>query len=163
MMRKTRRKIVLGLVGLGVVFPLSACGKGNFFVKKNIVVSAMVFNYFDRPIFDVFLNKKMIGASASLSNSPYGQFSTVTGINIPFGPQVLTWRLDGPESMKNNGMTVTMKNKITLNIEDVPSGTEMIGVHIYPDDTAEFTFSPDVLEQTERGLVYARKFQKNGK
>ncbi|AIY41060.1 hypothetical protein LT85_1902 [Collimonas arenae] len=35
-----------------------------------------------------------------------------------------------------------------------------MGVHIYPDNTAELIFSKDVLEQSKRGLGYAKEFQK---
>jgi len=132
-------------------------------MSKQVVVNVVVFNYLNRPIFDVYLDGKMIGGSASLSNSPYGQFSTVAGVAIPLGPQTLTWRLDGPKGTPRNGETDKAKNSIVLTSEQIPPDASSLGVHIYPDNTAELIFSKDVLEQSTRGLGYAKEFQKHGK
>jgi hypothetical protein len=156
-----RRQILCGLASLSLLYPLAACGegthKGSALMSKQVVVNVVVFNYLNIPIFDVYLDGKMIGGSASLSDSPYGQFSTVAGVSIPLGSQTLTWRDAG------SGKTFTVKNALTLTPEQIPSDASSLGVHIYPDNTAELIFSKDVLEQSKRGLGYAKEFQKNGK
>jgi hypothetical protein len=156
-----RRQILCSLASLSLLSPLVAYGegtrKGSLFMSKQVVVDVVVFNYLDIPIFDVYLDGKMIGGSASLSESPYGQFSTVAGVSIPLGPQTLTWRDAG------SGKTFTVKNAPTLTAEKIPPNARSLGVHIYPDNTAELIFSKDALEQSKRGLGYAKGFQKNGK
>jgi hypothetical protein len=162
-----RRQILCGLASLSLLYPLAACGegtnKGSLFMSKKVVVNVVVFNYLNRPIFDVYLNGAMIGGSASLPNSPYGQFGTVGGVTVPLGPQTLTWRLDGPKGTPRNGETDSAKNSLVITPEQIPSDVHSLGVHIYPDNTAELIFSQDVLEQSKRGLGYAKEFQKHGK
>jgi hypothetical protein len=160
---KSRRKTLTCLLGVGLSFPITSFSKGSFFMSKVTTLDVVIFNYIDRPIFDVYLNGEMIGGSAALSKSPYGQFGTVVGVKIPFGPQKLTWRLDGPAGTARNGDTITASNSIILPNDAVTSGSHTLGVHIYPDDTAELIVSNGILEQTERGLTFAKKFQKNGK
>jgi len=163
----TRRTMAFRLLSLCLLLQLSACKADRkikgIFVKKEIVLNVVVFNYFNRPIFDVYLNKRMIGGSASLSNSPYGQYSIVAGVVIPLGPQTLTWCLDGPDGNPRNGETVTAKNSLTLNADLIPSDANYLGVHIYPDETAEILFSEYIPEQSKRGLIFAKEFQKNAK
>jgi hypothetical protein len=162
-----RRQILCGLASLGLLSPLVACGegtrKGSLFMSKQVVVSVVVFNYLNRPIYDVYLNDTMIGGSASLSNSPYGQFSTVPGVAVPLGTQNLTWKLGGPRGMARNGETDKAKNSLVITPEQIPADASSLGVHIYPDNTAELIFSNDILEQSARGLGYAKEFQKHGK
>ncbi|WP_038487852.1 hypothetical protein [Collimonas arenae] len=159
------RNISGRMLVLGSLFFLFACGegkqKGSLFATKQIVVDVVVFNYLNRPIYDVYLDGKMVGGSASLSDSPYGQFSTIAGVVVPLGPQTLTWILDGPKGMFRNGEIDSVKNSLVITPELVPPGVRSLGVHIYPDNTAELIFSKDVLEQSERGLVYAKEFQKH--
>ena len=48
--------------------------------------------------------------------------------------------------------TVTAKNNLILKPVDIPKGSNYIGIHIYPDETAEFNFSTDNYPQeTPRG------------
>lgn len=149
-----RRKILKGFASLSLFYAFTACE------KKGLTVNVMVFNYLNRPIYDVYLNGEMIGGSASLSDSPYGQFSTVAGVVVPLGPQTLTWCLSGPRGMARNGEIDRIKNSLVLTSQQIPTDASSLGVHIYPDNTAELIFSKDVLEQSERGLGYAREFQK---
>jgi hypothetical protein len=101
--------------------------------------------------------------SASLSDSPYGQFSTVAGVTVATGLQKLTWRLGGPGGMPHNGDTVVAGNAIHVSVEDLPKYTEALGVHIYPDYTAELVFSDEMPHQSPRGLTYAKKYHVDGK
>ena len=154
---------MLQLGAAGLIYPIVTQARGFFSVKKEIVVDVLVFNYLERPIWDVYLNGAMIGGSASLSNSPRGQFSTVTGVTISNGPQKLTWRLGGPGGMPHNGDTVGAANAINVSVADLPKYTETLGVHIYPDYTAELIFTNGPVEQSPRGLTYAKKYHKDGK
>jgi len=160
---QTRRRTLLQLGAVGLICPVVTQASGFFSVKKEIVVDILVFNYLNRPIFDVYLNGAMVGASASLSNSPYGQFGTVAGVTVRNGPQRLTWRLDGPEGTPHNGDTVVANNSIDVLVADLSKYTETLGVHIYPDYTAELIFSNEMPHQSPRGLTYAKKYQKDGK
>jgi hypothetical protein len=154
MASKIRRKITIKILGLGLIFPLFSCGKENYKIKKEIIVDVMVFNYYDIPIFDVHLNGEIIGGSASLPDSPYGQFGTVAGVAVPIGSQKLNWRDAG------SGKTFNVKNPLKITAEQIPSNAQSLGVHIYPDETAELIFSSDVLEQSKRGLAYAKNSRK---
>ncbi|WP_156117479.1 hypothetical protein [Collimonas arenae] len=66
----TIRKILCGLTSPCLLYPLVACGeeahKEGLSITKQVVVNVVVFNYLNIPIFDVFLDGKMIGGSASL-------------------------------------------------------------------------------------------------
>jgi hypothetical protein len=157
MMNQSRRKVLGILAGLSLFYPLTAFGKGKLFMKKETIVDVVVFNYINRPIFDVYLNERMVGGSASLSDSPYGQFSTVVGVPVPFGPQTLTWRDAG------SGKNFSVKNPLSLTPEQIPPNSHSLAIHIYPDETAELIFSEDLVEQSPRGLSYAKEFQRHGK
>jgi len=117
----------------------------------------VVFSYLGYPIYDVYLNKNMICGSAALSDSPYGQFSTVIGLHVPLGLQELTWL------SSTSGANFSAKNKFTLTENDIPDGVRALGIHIYPDNTYEMSFSSSVLEQSNRGGTYAKRYQKNEK
>ncbi|WP_266160633.1 hypothetical protein [Dyella silvatica] len=162
-----RGRIFCGLVSLGLFYSLAVCAGGShewtLFGPKKVLVNVVVFNYLNRPIYDVYLDGEMVGGSASLSESPYGQFSTVAGVAIPLGPQTLTWRVDGPKGMADNGEAYRVKNALVVTAAQIPPEVRSLGVHIYPDNTAELIFSKDVLEQSERGLGYAKPFQTEGK
>ena len=115
-------------------------------MNKRVVLDLVTYNYLDRPIFDVYLNKVDIGGG-----NAYGGSGIITGVAIPLGPQVLTWRLDGPKGTPRNGETVTLKNALVLTAEQIPVDARYIGVHIYPDETAEVTFSEYFPDTTPRG------------
>lgn len=155
-MNKSRRKILGNLVSLSLLYPLTACGKGNLFMKKEVVLDIVLYSYLDRPIFDIYLNRIDLGVANS-----YGGTGIVVGVTIPFGPQTLTWRLGGPRGMALNGETVTVKNSLILNPEQILSNTDSLGIHIYPDNTAEFTFSQYMPERTNRGNKIIEDVEKN--
>jgi hypothetical protein len=146
-----RRKIVCSVVGIGMLQVLAACGKAG--LLASVAVDVVVFSYLDHAIFDVYLDGAMIGGSASLPDSPYGQFGTVAGVAISPESRVLTWRHAGTGEMS------TAKNPVKTNFDTIAFRPQSLGVHIYPDNTAEFIFTADVLEQSPRGKAYAKKFQ----
>ena len=141
-----RRKILKKLIGLSLLHPLVACEKGELFMKKEIVLSVVLYSYLARPIFDIYLNRIDLGVANS-----YGGTGIVSGVTIPIGPQTLTWRLGGPEGMARNGEIDSIKNSLMLTHEQIQVDTRYLGVHIYPDNTAELSFSEHIPDTTPRG------------
>jgi hypothetical protein len=154
----TRRKILGSLAGLSLLYPLVACGKGNLFMSKEITLDVVLYSYLNRPIFDVLLNDGDIGVA-----NAYGGGGVMTGVAIPFGHQTLTWRLGGPRGMAHNGETVVVKNSLNLTKDQIPPKAEYLGVHIYPDGTAELTFSQYIPEISPRGQKILDEVRKNGR
>lgn len=109
-------------------------GKKMTNTKKEVVnLDVSLHSYLDRPIFDAYLNGHDIGLAAGQPHRGAG--GLMTGVAVPLGPQVITWRLGGPEGMPGNGDTVKAANQPILS----RSGKKMnyLGVHIYPDNTVE--------------------------
>ena len=127
-------------MGLGLLYPLVACEKGKLFMNKNIVLSVTLYNFFDYTMYDIYLNRIDLGVAAE-----YGSTGIVTGVNIPFGVQTLTWRHAA------SGETYAIKNSLEILLEQIQTNTRYLGVHIYPDFTAEFTFSEHLPDTTPRG------------
>lgn len=149
-MRMKTRRILTVLSVLTVIAPMIGCNAQDHSKRssvKHVVLNVVLFNYLDRPIFDVDLNGTDIGVAGKFG----GGRGVMTGVTIPMGTQTLSWRLDGPEGTPRNGETINVKNSILLTTEKIPSGTCYLGVHIYPDETAEFTFSQYLPKPSERG------------
>lgn len=143
----TRRKVIGSLAGAALLYPLISRCNRKLFINDEMILSVVLFSNVNRPIFDVLLNGIDIGGA----NAYGGGGGILTGVTIPFGAQKLTWRLDGPEGMPGNGETVVVKNSLFINEDQVPPKSRYIGVHIYPDDTAELTFSQYIPERSIRG------------
>lgn len=114
-----------------------------------VYLNISVFNYIDRPIFDIMMNSTNFMAASSHGAS--GSIAVMIEQAVTLGPQVVTWKLDGPKGMKRNGETVTAKNRLTF--DTVPRDAKWLGLHIYDDETVEVQFSkgtPGEL-QTARG------------
>jgi len=158
----TRRTMAFRLLSLGLLLELSGCKADSkikgIFVTKEIVFNVVLFNYINRPIFDVYLSNKWIGDLSAYG----GGGGIITGVTFPLGAQTLTWRLDGPRAMPRNGETVTARNPLTLNFDQIPSDDNYLGVHIYPDETAELTFSQYLPDTTPRGEKILMEVEKNG-
>ncbi|MDQ4629881.1 MULTISPECIES: hypothetical protein [Janthinobacterium] len=140
------RRSVIGLIGLGLMMPLAACGQGKKKMQKETALHVEVFSYIDRIIIDISFNGTGLGVM-----NRYGRTGTITDVYIPFGIQTLRWRLDGPEGTPRNGEVVTPKNQLVISPEQISPGTRYLGIHLYPDDTVEFTFADSIPEQTARG------------
>ena len=86
----------------------------------------------------------------------------MTGVAVPLGPQVITWRLDGVDDSgkpyKDNGATVKAINQPVLSRPD--SKTQYLGVHIYPDNTVEVIPERFWPEKTEKGEAISRTWEK---
>jgi hypothetical protein len=147
----TRRKLT-GLLGLGLLAPLIACGNGRKSMKTEAVLNVVVHSYIDRPILDILFNGNDLGVSGA-----FGGTGTITGVRVPFGPQKLTWRLDGAKGMPRLGETVTAKNQLVVREQDIGPDTRYIGLHLYQDETAEISFSEYIPELSTRGEEIMRK------
>lgn len=148
----TRRKILGSLAGLSLLYPLVACGKGNLFMGKEITLDVVLFNYQNIAVFDVLLDGGDIGVA-----NVYGGGGIMTGVTIPFGPQTLTWR-DGA-----SGKTFSVKNSLVLTKDQISPKAGYLGVHIYPDNTAELTVSEYIPETTPRGKKILDEVRKHGR
>ncbi|SDH69086.1 hypothetical protein [Janthinobacterium sp. YR213] len=149
--RKSGRRLALGLMACGLILPLAACGQA---VRKEIWLNVEMVSYVDRPIFDIIFNGTDLGVM-----DEFGSTGTITEVRIPFGIQALKWTLDGPKDSPRNGEVVTIKNQLVISAEQIPLGTRYLGLHLYPDDTAEITFADSIPERTARGekILAARK------
>lgn len=140
------RRAFIEAFGLGMVVSLFACGQGAVEMQKEIVLNVEMYSYLNRPVHDIIFN----GTDLGVMNS-FGGTGTITGVRIPFGTQALRWTLGGPKGMAGNGTRIEVKNKLIISPEQIPQGTRYIGLHIYPDYTAEVMFSDTIPERTPRG------------
>jgi hypothetical protein len=166
----TRRRICIAVTG-ALAVGVSACrardnapqtqGQRMDKDRREIVYfDVNLKSYLDRPIFDVYLNGRDIGVAGGHPHG--GPGGLITGIPVPLGPQVVTWRLDGPEGMAGNGDTVQAANQPVLLRPDTKLG--YLGVHIYPDNTVELIPEPFWPEASKRGEEINRRWrEKNGK
>ncbi len=123
-----------------------------------VFLDISLFSYLDRPIFDVDMNGTDF--MSALAHSFYGSNSIMVEQPIILGPQVVTWRLAGPEGMPGNGDTVRAKNVPRL--DEIPSGVKWLALHIYDDNTVEIALgkrSRSELE-TERGKKIVEEWKK---
>ena len=141
-----RRRNILALVGLGFLMPLSACGQGGKKMRDHTVLDVEMFSYVDRVIHDIIFNGTDLGVM-----NRYGGTGTITGVRIPYGIQTLTWVLGGPKGTPRNGEKMKIKNTLVITPEQIPPGAQALGLHLYPDDTAEVTFAESIPERTDRG------------
>ena len=137
------RRLALGWMACGVMLPLAACGQA---VPKETALNVEVFSYVDRVIVDISFNGTGLGVM-----NRYGGTGTITDVYIPFGKQTLKWTLDGPEGTPRNGEILTARNQLIISPDQIPAGTRYLGIHLYPDDTVEFTFAEGLPERTARG------------
>ena len=119
--------------------------------SMKVVLDVVLFNYLDRPIFDVYIDGKVGETSEAYPATGGGIF---TGVSFALGQKNVTWRLDGPKGTPRNGETVGNRNPLRL--DTVVQGAKFLGVHIYPDDNVELTTSTKVPDRTQRGIAMAR-------
>ena len=105
-----------------------------------------MYSYLNRAIIDVHFNDNDIGVSGA-----FGSTGIVTGVRIPFGPQTLSWRLDGQDGTPRNGDRIEVQNPLTLRREEISEKTRYLGLHIYPDFTAEIILGDDMPDRSSRG------------
>ena len=136
------------------MMPLAACGQGKKKMQRETALNVEVFSYVDRVITDISFNGTGLGVM-----NRYGGTGTITDVYIPFGKQTLKWTLDGPEGTPRNGEILIARNQLIISPEQIPAGTRYLGIHLYPDDTVEFTFAEGIPERTARGrnILAARR------
>ncbi|QSX98461.1 hypothetical protein LSO07_13755 [Janthinobacterium sp. PLB04] len=147
------RRHTIRLIALGLSMPLVACGRA---VPKYIVLDVVMYSYVDRVITDIIFNDTDLGVM-----NRYGSTGTIVGVGIPFGIQKLQWTLGGPKGTPRNGEVVITNGKLTISRQQIPDGTRYLGLHLYPDSTAEVTFDEFLPQRTQRGKEYRLKRAKN--
>lgn len=115
-----------------------------------VTLDVVTFNYWNRPILDVFIDGK---AGDSSTAYPDTGGKTITGVQLRLGPQQVSWRLDGKKGTPRNGETVVAKNAPEL--RDVPSDAVFLGVHVYPDESVELIPSRHYPQPTAKGQAMA--------
>lgn len=143
--RATRRS-VLGFFGLVLLMPLAACGQGERKMRNEIVLNVVMNSYVDQIHTNIIFNNTDLGVTTK-----FGTTGTIVGVRIPFGAQKLRWELDGPKGTPRIGEVVTVRNQLIILPEQIPAGTRYVGLHLYPDDTAEISFSNSIPDISARG------------
>ena len=124
-------------------------------MKDYAVLNVEAFSFVDRFLTTIMFNGQDLGVM-----NKFGRTGLITGVRIPYGVQSLSFKLDGPKGTPRNGETVTVKN--TMVVHEIPKGTEYVGLNIYPDFTAELTFSSEWPEISARGEQIRAERKKNG-
>ena len=151
---RSRRCLLLACLS---AFALAACSQqidsksnqGKKMTAKNDVVyfDVSAISYIERPIFEVKLNGIEIGA---------GGGGLMTGVAVPLGPQIITWR--------DAGTGEKFKATNTPVLKSINSEMRYLGVHIYPDNTVEVIPERFWPEKTEKGQEINRQWElKHGK
>ena len=136
---------------------LASCQPDNDEPAKQKIVyfDVNLYSYLDRPIYDVTLNGKFIGDTAGPPHR--GRGGLMTGVAVPLGEQIITWRLGGPEGTPGNGDTVQAANKPILTAP--AKGESYLGVHIYPDNTVELIPEKFWPNKTTKGEAIMRQWE----
>lgn len=122
-------------------------------MPKELGLNVVMYSYVDRVITDIIFNGTDLGVA-----NRYGGTGIITGVRAPIGPQTLIWTLGGPKGTPRNGQQMAVKNKLEISFADIPFGTRYLGLHLYPDDTAEITFAEFIPERTVRGEQSPKQF-----
>ncbi len=121
--------------------------------KDLVYFDVSAFDYYDRPIFEIRLNGIEIGS---------GGGALMTGVTVPEGTQLITWRLDGADKddkpYADNGEVVRASNEPFLKRPD--GKLRYLGVHIYPDSSVELVPEEFWPEKTIRGTEARRQLEK---
>ena len=126
-------------------------------LPRNVTLDVVTFNYWNRPIFDVFVDGKSGDSSTAY---PETGGSTITGVKLKTGPKTVTWKLDGKRGTPRNGETVTAKN--APHLVNVPSDHVFLAVHVYPDETVELITSRHYPQATAKGEAMALAASRRG-
>lgn len=166
-MIKPPARMSRALLALGVGFAiLAACSESHeqpppqegtvSDVARDVVhLDVSLKSYLERPIFDVLVNGHDIGVDGGQPHG--GPGGVMVGMPLRLGPQVITWRLDGPKGMPGNGDTVKAVNQPVLTAAHAKH--QYLGVHIYPDNTVELVPDDHWPEQTARGEEINREWK----
>ena len=138
------RRCIAGM--LAIVFSLGACSSA----RRSVSLDVVTFNYWNRPIHDVFIDGKSGDSSTAY---PQTGGSTISGVKLRLGPKQVTWKLSGKRGTPRNGETVTARN--ALELRNVPKDAVFLAIHIYPDETVELITSRHYPGETEKGTSMA--------
>jgi hypothetical protein len=156
-MPPSKRRMLFNLIGVAMLQPLAACGKGMKMMPKEYGFDVLVRNFIDRTLLDVRVNGKDVGIAWAM-----GMSGVVGGVPIAMGPQTVTWRFDAEEGTPNKAGTGSMKNVLIVKESDIPKDAVYLGVYIYPDNTVEYQFSEHLPRNTERGTKILKARSGNG-
>jgi hypothetical protein len=136
-----RRMTLVVAVGISLVLPaLQACG------AKAVEMNVVVFNYWPRPLADVYVNKMHVGAGFG-AFGPGGTGSKIyCCIEVKQGHMQLEWILDGPLSDPFTGS----KRAAAVQLQNVAAGHDVLAVYLYPDGTAAVTTSRGIPDDRKR-------------
>ena len=140
-----RRSICCAGLSLFLISPCEA-------KPRRATLNTSLYSYLDRPIFDVYVNGKDFGVAPA--QGFYGSNGVMLGQSIILGAQKVTWRY------ADSGETAIAKNIPIFN--EIPKYIKWLALHIYDDNTVEFTFSkgtPDELDSV-RGLKIIEAWDK---
>ncbi|MFC3459316.1 hypothetical protein [Massilia haematophila] len=127
-----------------------------------ISLNVSLFSYLDRPIYDVDMNGTDF--MAAMEYSFYGSNAVMMMQSITLGPQLVTWRMGGPEGAAGNGEIVRARNIPTL--DEISKDIKWLALHIYDDNTVEIKLSKGSKDelQTIRGRQIIEEWErKHGK
>jgi hypothetical protein len=133
-------------IGLTLLMAASACRQGSRKMQDQTLLTLVMYSYLDRLIYDIEFNNTGLG----LANK-FGGTGIITDVRIPFGIQKLEWTLGGAKGMPGNGERVAVRNSIVISPAIIPQDANYIGLHLYPDNTAEVAFNEFIPERTPRG------------
>ncbi|MFZ6751399.1 hypothetical protein [Undibacterium sp. Ren11W] len=138
------RKLRAAAVSLLCLLPLlTACGTTQ---KK---LSAVVFNYWPRPILDVSINGHWAGLAPAAENGRVGGGGgMVSGVPVSLGLQKIEWVLDGGKNAPRLGEKIST----TANLQALPSDARVLAIHIYPDNTVFIEVTSYIPEARPEGI-----------
>ena len=137
----------LRAIGASLLLLLPFAGKAE---QSSVTLDVVTFNYWNRPIYDVFIDGKSGDSSTAY---PETGGSTITGVKLRTGPKTVTWKLTGKRGTPRNGEMVTARNAPQL--VDVPRDAVFLAVHIYPDETVELITSRHYPRKTAKEIAMA--------
>jgi hypothetical protein len=111
-----------------------------------VYLDVVVYNYWPRPIIDVFINEQWGGAApAATADRAGGGGGTIAGVPIKLGPQVVKWTLDGPPGSPRLGDEVVAKAELLA----VPADHRVLTIVIYPDEKVKLKTSRFMLPEDQ--------------
>jgi len=143
------------------VFLRAACGVALGFVAVSAAAAEVVerqlvvalFSYQDRAIFDVKVGAEKIGSAGKFF--PLSKPRLKIGVLLAEGPQPITWMV----AAEGSGVQA-VKARNTPALSGLTADTRFLGVHIYPDNSVEFTLSAGYPVYTDRGKAISDQAQR---
>ena len=129
-------------VGLLSVLPLTACS------ERPMNLDVAIYNYWPRAIYDVAVNSQYAGGAYMAYHPGGAGGSTVCCVQVKPGTISIEYSLGGPEGAPRLGERI----HATAVLRDLPGGSKILTVHVYPDASAVAEASKEFVdEQPEPG------------